>query len=304
MPTPTPAPADPAGDAPAPTELASARDDRPVASRAGREPTPSKGAGAGKDSKAKDVPLKDLLTDPAKYANQEVTPSGLFRFGSLVSFHPNGTASISVIQSMFDIRLNGIIYALEGGQTAELDIEPSIANKLIVNNVAQRMNPVNAKNAGWGRNGAILTLRIMKAAGMSPGAGWILRIIKADLLVNLDFPRIYDRKFARSFQVYTITPAEELLGAGDGDEWQKRLGLHFLNDVAKVFKNYKNQVNQAQSLAISKQIGSMVNQSIRNVEAANAADAAQRRSMGTPRTVVSGEAILNQEINLNSALVR
>jgi hypothetical protein len=144
----------------------------------------------------------------------------------------------------------------------------------------------------------------MKGSGMSPGAGWLLRIIKAELLVNLDFPRIYERKFARAFRSYTIRPAEESLGVGEAEEWQKRLGIHFLNNVAKVFKNYKNQVNMAKSIAINKQIGSMVNQSIRQVEAANAAAAAERNATSAPRRVVSGSSVLNREIILNSELVR
>jgi hypothetical protein len=130
---------------------------------------------------------------------------------------------------------------------------------------------------------AILTVRVLRASGISQGTSWVCRLVKAEFLTNLDFVLIGQDKFKHSFQTLTIAADMEHLGAGDGDEWKDRVGLHFTNSIKTIYRRVKNQQSQAKWAAFNQQMGAMLSATVQRASASAAAEEAARRSALMPK---------------------
>jgi hypothetical protein len=254
-----------------------------------------------KKSKAKqDVPLDVIVAAPDRYADQEITPKGVYRLGRHLSHGLGGTPTVEVIEGGLMVKqlapVSFVVVPTVEGRTSTLEVDPSLAGKLR----AIQSSPGSTSGAGWENYVAILTLRVVRAEGLSRGTAWVCRIVKAEFLVNLDPLRIGEHKFARSFETYTITPQEEGIGVGDGEDWQKRLGIHAIASIGKAGRAIHTQLSLMRENVARAAVANAVNQSIQQAAAANAArEAAQRRAMSPGP--VNGRAVFRQGVNLGSA---
>jgi serine/threonine protein kinase len=235
------------------------------------------GPGLAQDKKPAKVDLDTILSAPQDYADREISPSGLFLVGSSAVNQPNGGTTLAVVPSEMNVQRDGSLPPRIRGKTYEIEVEQVVLDRLIAKGIVRRGTLASSQ---WGRNLAMLTLRVIKGARYDAG-GWVCRIIKAEFLLNVDYARISDRKYGRSFQTFTIGVDGERGGIGDGDEWSARLGQHALVSIGKVYKSFKNQQLQAITARNNAIMGSMIGEAVREAAAASAAEEAMRREAMT-----------------------
>ena len=293
---------------PEPGAAASVDENRPDAIAPRLAGSLKTGANKNRDQKGDPPALEEILAEPEKYGDQEIAPKGLFRVSKFVNYTPDGTPSIAIIQGGLSVRQTGhqtyAVLPIEGGKTATLELERGLAERLIANGISTQGGVSTMAGASWQKNLAILTLRVVRSSGMSRGTSWTCRVIKAEFLINLDGQRIGDHKPARAFQTYAIAADAEALSAGNGEEWQRRLGTRFTADIGKVARLFKAQRSIARNAASNAIIGNMVDQSIANAARANAAEEAARRGAILSGPVPNGRALFNAEVMLNAELAR
>jgi hypothetical protein len=269
--------------------------------------------------------LGDILAAPEKYADRDVTPSGLFLLWTIIEPRPDGTVKLSVVEGKATIQGDGSLATVSSGTRAKLEIEPDLAEGLIAKGLVRReeefiqakvqrkgaIAKVQRKGAapqeasptlspGWGKYVAILTLRAMKSR-YAVGE-WACRIVKAEFLAKLDYQRISEQKYLRAFTTYTMGAGEERVGLGDAEEWKKRLEKPFLADVGRAYKNYRNRKTQEKSAEMGIIMGNLLNQEIAAGNAATQAEQNARLRNARPRTVVDGKAMYDNQVELNADL--
>jgi serine/threonine-protein kinase len=228
--------------------------------------------------------LEAILAEPEKYGDQEIVPQGLFRVGKHMHYAPDGTTTIAVNQSGLKVKMvapqtPGVV-PLEGGNTLTMEIERDLADRFIAHNISTRGNVSSLTQGNWHSNLAMLTVRVLRSPGTSR---WVCRILKAEFLLDFDLRRIGQDLFKHSFLTLAIAPGAEHRGAGDGDVWKERVGLHFTNQIKGLYRTAKTQQSLAKWAQFNMQMGQMINSTVRNASAANAADEAARRSALLPK---------------------
>ncbi len=280
--------------------------DPSLPSRAG---SPTAGPLQKPDIRNDNVTLTEILTNPEKYGGQELSPKGVFRTARLISYPTGvGTPTIKVMESGMSIRQlslgNYVVSPIDGGRVSSLEIDSKIAEKLIANQVASRNYTVNDSEGNWLNRVAKLNVCVLRDTGTSTGTPWICRIVRIDFLIGLNAPRISEHKYSKAFGTYTVTPDVELTAIANGDDWQKRLGSHFIVNLGKAAKFLKTQQSLQRSAAFNMAISSAINRSIAASAAANAArEAATQRAL-TPGPPPNVRTLFNQEVELNAELAR
>jgi serine/threonine-protein kinase len=275
--------ADPAA-VPTPVAPSPKDEEPPDASPVGLPEGPYRVAGGTAGLHGDPPTLEAILSTPERYDGQEVAPQGLFRLGDHISYAAGGAPSIAIVEGGLAIKLTGPqmfeIVPLEDGKIATVEVERGLADRLIARGVSRRGSASSLTSGGWQKNVAILTLRVLRSSGMSRGSGWICRLVKVEFLTNLDFMLIGQDRFKHSFQTLLLSADEDRLGAGDGDEWKHRVGLHFTNTIKKIYRSLKNQQSQAKWAAFNMKMGAMLGAALQRASAdAAASEAARRRAV-------------------------
>jgi serine/threonine-protein kinase len=245
---------------------------------------PQRFAGGVAARKGDSPTLDELLAAPERFGDQEVAPKGLFRLGDRVSYAPDGTPSIAIVEGGLAIKFGGPhifeIVPLEDGKTTTVEVERGLADRLIAKGISHRGGVSSARGGGWQKNVAILTLRVLRSSGMAQRSGWVCRLVRAEFLTNLDFALIGQDRFKHSFQTLLLSADAEHLGAGDGDEWKDRVGLHFTNTIKRIYRTLRSQQSQAKWAAFNMQMGALLKATVQQASAeAAAAEAARRRAV-------------------------
>jgi serine/threonine-protein kinase len=228
-----------------------------------RTPATAPGEGAGASSRKAKVSLESLLKTPEMYADQEVIPGGLYLLGPGAIFQPDGRVSVPAIEGHMSVSSKGMIGPVSSGAATTLDVDPGLAQGLISKNLLHHGNFPGAPTL---RCVAILTVRVIKDVARYSAKGWLLHLVRAEFLVNLNPQRISELKFAHAFQTFTIGGGAEFVGVGNPDEWKPRLGQHFLVQTGKAFKLFKNQMLAARQAAMNSIIGGMVSRAEASAE--------------------------------------
>jgi hypothetical protein len=226
-----------------------------------------------------------MLQAPEKFADRNVTPSGLYILGPGATFRPNGTVGVSVVQGVMNVSSrDGSIAPAPRGAATTIDADPALVQAMIARQFLQRDNtPVGMPPS---RTVALLTVRATKAAARYATGGWVLVLVRAEFLVNLNLARISEQKYKQSFITYAFGQGSEGVGNGDSELWKARLGNHFLVNAGKAFKIFKSQMRMMQNAAINTMIGNMVGQQVDRQNRQNAAAAAATAEALKPRTIV------------------
>jgi hypothetical protein len=277
------APRDPA-TVPGPIAPPPSDEETAVAGLLGVAHDPQRFAGGTAARKGNPPSLEELLAAPERFADQEVAPKGLFRLADRVSYAPDGTPSIAIVEGGLAVKLGGPhgfdIVPLDDGKIATVEVERGLADRLIARGIAHRGGASSASGGVWQKNVAMLTLRVLRSSGMARGSGWVCRLVQAEFLTNLDFVLIGQDRFKHSFQTLSLSADGEHLGAGDGDEWKDRVGLHFTNTIKKIYRTLRSQQSQAKWAAFNMQMGALLQATVQRASAeAAAAEAARRRAV-------------------------
>jgi serine/threonine-protein kinase len=241
-------------------------------------------AGGTAARKGNSPSLEEILAAPERFADQEVAPKGLFRLADRVSYAPDGTPSIAIVEGGLAVKHGGPqmfeIVPLEDGKIATVEVERGLADRLIAKGISHRGGVSGVSGGGWQKNVAVLTLRVLRSSRMAQGSNWVCRLVRAEFLTNLDFALIGQDRFKRSFQTLALSADGEHLGAGDGDEWKDRVGLHFTNSIKKIYRTLKHQESQVKWAAFNMQMGALLKATVQQASAeAAAAEAARRRAV-------------------------
>jgi serine/threonine-protein kinase len=247
------------------------RPEQPAASLAEPAPSPAQNLVVATPkplgpAKAVDLPLEAILATADKFADQVVIPAGLYRVGRVVNFRQDGAVVLPAISSGLVLQRDGSVAVASKGRSTLLEIDPALAERLVSRGTMRKVHDYSPPVEMWGENVAILTLVVLRAG--PPGSNaWALRIVRAEFLIDLDFLRIGKGLYAKAFKSIALAPDDERAGLGDGDEWARRLGLHFTNGVKSVYRRLKNQqsdIKWAQfNATMNRMIGQGIQQSIR-----------------------------------------
>jgi serine/threonine-protein kinase len=228
--------------------------------------------------------LEALLAAPERFANQEIAPKGLFRLADRVSYASDGTPSIAIVEGGLGVKLGGPqmfeVVPLEDGKITNVVVERGLADRLIAKGISHRGAAASATGGVWQKNVAILTFGVLRSSGMAQGSRGVCRLVRAEFLTNLDFVLIGQDRFKRSFQTLLLSADGERLGAGDGEEWKDRVGLHFTNTIKRMYRTLRHEQSQAKWAAFNMQMGALLQATVERASAAEAAaEAARRRAV-------------------------
>jgi hypothetical protein len=253
MPAPSVVAAEPAREAPGPVHAAGDKQAALLA-RVVEDPP------AGVEPKKTKQTLEEILEAPEEFADQVIIPSGLYRLERYPSFRKDGLIDLSVIQSGLKVQADGSLAPVSGGKMTDLVVAPRLGRRLIGRGVIVRTNGMARRRTNWFNNLAMLTVRVMKNDA-APGEGeWVLGLVKAEFLVDLDFLRIGKGLFKQAFKTVAIASGEEVVGLGNGEEWAERVGLHFTNSIKAIYRRLKNQQSAATWGQFNSQMAKMLNQ--------------------------------------------
>jgi hypothetical protein len=176
--------------------------------------------------------LRDIVAQPEKYQGRQVIPRGLYRLGRLVSDDKAGTCNVRVLQSGLRVESQRLVaVAIDEGEATALEMEPSLADKLLAHRPWHRERGVDRAEDSWEKHVAILTI------GVSRDQRWLYRIRKIEFLLNVDCRRIGQSQLASACQTYWIGTDGEGLGRGNPFDWQKRFGTRFILDTKGLAQN-------------------------------------------------------------------
>ncbi len=249
----------------------------------------AKASGPSTPAKPTELTLTEIVKSPEKYDAQDTTLSKLYTLGPNVTFEPNGTASFPAVQSLMTVSNTGAIASSPKGAAATLEVESGLAERIIAKDLVRRNGqPPQALPRGVPDPGpfvtvAILTVRAARSQARYAANAWVIQLVSAEFLVNLNLARISDRKYNNAFVTYTLGNGFEGKKVGDPAEWTKRLDQHFLVNAGKAYKIFKSQMSMAKNAMINTMIGNMVGETVNEMEAASAAATQQQLKNATPK---------------------
>ena len=173
-------------------------------------------------------------------------------------------------------------YTVRRGSTAALELEPKLAEQLERLGKLSRTNGPDPAPSNWDQQPAILVVRVA-GRGERGGNDRPCRIVAFKFFTMFEFsvvPCGYKKKLKIVYRMLTVTPAGDVAGEGQPEEWSApaRLG-HVSNQLRQ---NY-NKTASLESLARWHQFHSRVNSLLslgaRHALESHAADEENRRRM-------------------------